>query len=177
MHRCLIAAGISAALAAGGAARAGAQSSSTQQATTPGKPVILTVTGCLRSGPDPDTYVLSNLKWKAPASPTGTSGTTAAPDSAVPPAAASATSLRLVGGSGVRLGEHVGRTVEITGMLTDESEPSLSDGDAARRARTGTGGDQTMREERAKTQNRPEQTLSVRTVRAVGGDCAAGPSL
>lgn len=179
MQRWAMAVGAAIALGSGAFVHASAQST-TEQSTT-GKPAILTVTGCLRSGPDPDTYVLSNLKWKDAASPTGTSGTSGASTSGagtgVPPAAASATSLRLVGSPAVRLGEHVGRMVEITGMLTDEStsEPALSEGaTAAARARTGTGGDQTTREERAKTQARPEQSLSVRTVRTVGGSCTDG---
>jgi hypothetical protein len=171
MHRWVIAVGISAVLATAGAARPAAQSASTQQSA---KPAILTVTGCLRSGVDPDTYILANLKWKAPAPPGGTAGTTAAAESAAPSAAASATSLRLVGGPAVRLADHVGHMVEVTGILTDESAPAPGDGDAARRARTGTGGDQTMRDERAKTGMRPEQTLSVRTVRALGSECAPG---
>ena len=97
-------------------------SPSSQEAAIQKTPV-LTVSGCLRNGEDPSTFVLSNVKWldksdkaateKPPS--VGTSGTDA--DS-------SGETLRLVGApSGVRMSEHVGHTVEITGTLIDEVAP------------------------------------------------------
>ena len=78
----------------------------------------VTATGCLRAGDQPNSFVLSNVKWadKAPGSTaTGTSGTAASP--------APTSSLKLVGApAGVQLTEHIGQTVEVTGTLGDKDK-------------------------------------------------------
>ena len=160
------------------AAAAFAQTPAQEQQPPPAKPNVLTVTGCLRAGAEPGSYVLSNLEWRdVSANPTstttGTSGTTP-PPATPPPAAVSAATLKLVGtGTGTKLSEHVGHKVEITGTLVDEHapEPAVADGPRQSDARIGSGGDQTQREREAKPQTRAEHALNVRTVKMVAEKC------
>jgi hypothetical protein len=154
-----------------------AQTPVQEQQPPPAKPNVLTVTGCLRAGAEPGTYVLSNLEWRdMSANPTATAGTsgTTTPPATAPPAAVSAATLKLVGtGSGTKLSEHVGHKVEITGTLVDEHapQPALADGPKPSDARTGSAGDQTQREREAKPQTRAEHALNVRTVKMVAEKC------
>ena len=134
----------------------------------PRKVQTLTVTGCLRAGIEPNSFVLSDLEWGGSETPAGTRGT---PPRDAPPAAVSAVTLRLVGApGGVRLSEHVGHTVEITGTLIDEATP-IAGPAATAAARTGTGGDQTSRTGEAKSQAKPEQRLNVRTMKMIADRC------
>jgi hypothetical protein len=90
----------------------------------------LTVTGCLKAGDTPDSFILSDLKWgnkDKDASAVGTSGT-------APAALASAKQLKLKSGSSSpKLSEHVGHTVEVTGTPESgsagayPSDPAKSD--------------------------------------------------
>jgi hypothetical protein len=168
----------SASLAALFAAAAIAQTpAQEQQQPSPVKPTVLTVTGCLRAGAEPGSYVLNNLEWRdVSANPTGTSGTTGTttPPAGAPPSAISAATLKLVGTeTSTKLSEHVGHKVEITGTLVDEHAPTpaLADGPKPSDARTGSAGDQTQREREAKPQTRAEHTLNVRTVKMVAEKC------
>ena len=77
----------------------------------------LTVTGCLKAGDTPDSFTLSDLKWKDDKA-VGTSG--AAP--AAPPVAA--TSLKLIPSAATKLGDHVGHTVEVIGTIGDKAAGS-----------------------------------------------------
>ena len=159
------------------AAAALAQTSAQEQQPPPAKPNVLTVTGCLRAGAEPGTYVLSNLEWRdVSANPTGTTGATGTtpPGTTPPPTAVSAATLKLVGtGTGTKLSEHVGHKVEITGTLVDEHapQPAPADGPKPSDARTGSAGDQTQREREAKPQTRAEHALNVRTVKMVAEKC------
>jgi hypothetical protein len=119
----------------------------------------VTVTGCLRAGEQPNTFVLNNAKWDkggSGSSATGTSGT-----SAGGAYAAAGSTIKLVGApAGVQLTEHVGHTVEVTGMV-QEKEKSSSPSAAA------TPGEQTARSAK------PEPTLDVRTVKMISSSCDA----
>ena len=75
-----------------------------QDKDTAAKPA--TVTGCLKAGDTPDSFTLSDLKWKEDKA-VGTAGTPAAPP-------ISASSLKLVGS---KLSDHVGHEVEVTGTI------------------------------------------------------------
>jgi hypothetical protein len=126
----------------------------------------VTVTGCLRAGEAPDTFVLSDAKLddkgRTTPSPTGTSGT----GSAAAATAAPATTVRLVGSpAGVTMTEHIGHTVEVTGVLSDAKDKGV-----AGTTGSGTGGDQTSRS-RAGQSDKPEQTLTVRTLKTVSSSC------
>jgi hypothetical protein len=81
----------------------------------------VTVTGCLKAGENPDSFMLSELKFgKASDKAVGTSG-------AAPAAIASATSLKLTGSpSGTKLSEHVGHTIEVTGTVAEKSASAPS---------------------------------------------------
>ena len=72
-----------------------------------------TVTGCLKAGDTPDSFMLSDLKWKDDKA-VGTAGATTP---AAPPV--SATSLKLVGS---KLSDHVGHTVEVTGTIAAKAD-------------------------------------------------------
>jgi hypothetical protein len=80
----------------------------------------VTLTGCVKEGDQPNTYILSSIKSdaaKTPASPTaGTAGRTAnTPD-------LSGKDVKLMGApASVDLSKHVGHTVSITGMLAPQS--------------------------------------------------------
>jgi hypothetical protein len=107
-------------------------------AQTPSSPAMqaekdtksVAVTGCLRAGDAPGSFVLANAKTAAPASkdqpgaPTGTAGSA----SATPPAPASAVegkTIALAGSpTGVTLSNHVGHTVEITGVMAPQAAPA-----------------------------------------------------
>jgi hypothetical protein len=84
-----------------------------------------TVTGCLKAGDTPDSFMLSDLKWKDDKA-VGTAGS-ATP--ATPPV--SATSLKLVGS---KLSDHVGHTVEVTGTIAKADKPAAAADPAARPA-------------------------------------------
>ena len=147
-----------------------AQSSTAGASRKAEKAPTLTVTGCLRAGIEPDSFMLSDLEWRGSEAPAGTTGK---PSPGALPAAVSAVTLRLVGApGGVRLSEHLGHKVEITGTLIDEATPDPTAGPAAiANARTGTGGDQTSRTGEATSPSRPEQTLNVRTVKMIADKC------
>ena len=76
----------------------------------------LTVTGCLKAGDTPDSFMLSDLKWKDDKA-VGTSGATTP---AAPPVAA--TSLKLIPSASTKLSDHVGHTVEVTGTIGDKAD-------------------------------------------------------
>lgn len=144
------------------------------------KTPVLTVSGCLRNGEEPSTFVLTNVKWldKTPAekpSSVGTSGTDADNSGAT---------LRLVGApSGVRMSEHVGHTVEITGTLIDEAapRPNLSNEAAPRPNLTNEAAPQPKPEAGAPTNQDPKtqsqqppksgHTMNVRTIKMIGESC------
>jgi hypothetical protein len=130
-----------------------AQTPSQPPASPAGQDTMKTVTatGCLRAGDQPDSFVLSNVKWSDKAAgATGTSGTPATP-------APSATSIKLIGApAGEKLTEHIGHTVEVTGSIAPKS-PS-----AAPPAGEATGG-----------KAKDEPSLNVRTVKMVSSSCDA----
>lgn len=152
-----------------------AQSSQTAQSQdAKDKPPLVTATGCLRNGEEPSTFVLTSVKWLNKATSdskageaTGTSGTD------VPTSGAT---LRLVGSpAGVRMSEHVGRMVEVTGTIIDEAAPKPS------RAPAELGNPQTAPSASEQNPPRPsaaqpaapkaEHTLNVRSVRMIGENC------
>ncbi|MBI4476115.1 MAG: hypothetical protein HY654_03020 [Acidobacteria bacterium] len=90
----------------------------------------VTLTGCLQKGERPNTWVLKNvtgdtaavfgtMKPAEPGKPAGTAGT-------------AALSVTLQPAAGVNLAEHVGHTVEITGMVVPQGrQPKKEDDQAA----------------------------------------------
>jgi hypothetical protein len=82
----------------------------------------VSLTGCLREGDTPGTYVLTDLDSSAlrelGAEPSGTAGTTGAPGAAAGSAAGSKDiKVQLSPQATVDLKEHVGQQVSVTGML------------------------------------------------------------
>ncbi len=118
----LFAVGVSAQTPAAGQPPAASQPM--QDAKDAAKPA--TVTGCLKAGDTPDSFTLSDLKWKDDKA-VGTAGS-ATP--AAPPV--SATSLKLVGS---KLSDHVGHTVEVTGTIAAKADKAADP--AARPAAAG----------------------------------------
>jgi hypothetical protein len=126
-----------------------AQTPSQPPASAPPQDTMKTVTatGCLRAGEQPNTFVLSNVKWADKAAgATGTSGT-AAP-------AMAGSSLKLVGSGASQLTEHIGKTVEVTGTIADKS-PSAAAPPAGEPAKPA----------------KDEPTLNVRTAKMVSSSC------
>jgi hypothetical protein len=129
----------------------------------------VTVTGCLRAGDEPNTYVLQDVKWDdKDKSATGAAAGTGAPTGTAGAASAAmaATKIKLIGApAGVQLSEHVGHTVQITGMLAPAAAKSTAGG-AAAGAATGTAGTAGAAASAAK-----DQALNVRTVKMVSSSC------
>ena len=87
----------------------------------------LTVTGCLKAGDTPESFMLSDLKWKDDKA-VGTSG---AVTPGTPPVAA--TSLKLIPSASTKLSDHVGHTVEVTGTIGDKAMGSAAPTDPSAR--------------------------------------------
>jgi hypothetical protein len=115
----------------------------------------LTVTGCLKAGDAPESFTLSDLKWKDDKA-VGTTGATAP---ATPPV--TATSLKLIPSASTKLSEHVGHTVEVTGTISDKAASgSSTPSDPAARPSAG-----------AQTSASAQTALNVRNVRMVSATC------
>lgn len=84
----------------------------------------ITVTGCLKAGDSADSFILSNLKWSDKAKSTGPVGTSGS--ATLPPAVASATTLKIIPSASTTLTEHVGHTVEVTGAVSDKADRGAS---------------------------------------------------
>ena len=136
-----------------------AQSTQTAQTKDEAQKVpVLTVSGCLRNGEEPNTFVLTSVKWldktSAEKSAVGTSGSDADNSGAT---------LRLVGTpSGVRMSEHVGHTVEITGTLIDEVSPKPQPE-----------AEQATQPPSQQPAPKSGHTMNVRTIKMIGESCAA----
>ena len=101
----------------------GAQTPSTPAGQDPSKATSaaaeksITLKGCLRAGDQPDAFVLANAASTSETA--GTAGTTAAP-------AMKNQTVRLIGSpAGMNLKDHVGHTVEVSGMIVPQgAKPS-----------------------------------------------------
>lgn len=111
----------------------------------------LTVTGCLKAGDTPESFMLSDLKWKDDKA-VGTSG---AVTPGTPPV--SATSLKLIPSASTKLGDHVGHTVEVTGTIGDKADKAM--GSAA------------PTDPAARPSASAQTALNVRNVRMVAATC------
>jgi hypothetical protein len=121
---------------------------------TADKDKTVTLTGCVRAGDQPGSFVLANAKPDDKAAPgaTGTSGTTSAPDTK----GIENATLRLIGApASVNLSEHVGHTVQITGTVAPSDKAPSS---------AATSG--------AEKSDKPEKSLNVRTVTMVSSSCS-----
>ena len=108
----------------------------------------VTVTGCMKAGDQPETFILSDLKFKKDDKAVGTSGSAAAP--------IAASTLNLIGSPSAKLSEHLNKTVEVSGMIseakaaTPSTPPSPSDPPRAK----------------------ADPTLNVKTVSMVSSSCS-----
>ena len=140
---------IAAAFAVSLSAQAPPQSQPMQESKDAAKTV--TVTGCLKAGDTPESYLLSDLKWSQDKA-VGTAGS-ATP--ATPPVAA--TSLKLIGTPSTKLNDHVGHTVEVSGTIGDKADKAGSTDPAARPAPAAGA----------------QASLNVRNVRMIAATCTA----
>ena len=157
-----------------------AQSTQTPPKDETQKVPVLTVSGCLRNGDESGTFVLTSVKWldktSAEKSAVGTSGTDADNSGAT---------LRLVGTpAGVRMSEHVGHTVEITGTLIDEVSPKpkaqadeVSPKPKAEAAAAESAAQAPSQQPAQPPSQQPApksgHTLNVRTIKMIGENCTA----
>ena len=118
----------SACLAAAFAVGLSAQTPSPAPEAQASSPKSVTVTGCLKAGDEPGTFALSNIKAadKAPsaasASPTagttGATGTTGSAGASTIPKELENATVKLTGSpSGVKMDDHVGHTVRVSGTV------------------------------------------------------------
>jgi hypothetical protein len=124
-----------------------------------------TVTGCLRAGDQPGTFVLANAKWDkggSPSSATGTSGS-AASGAAAGAAASDKQTIRLSGSpAGTQLSEHVGHTIQVTGKIDPSATGSAASGTSGSAAAGAAG-------------SRPSgPALQVESVKMVSSSCDGG---
>ena len=153
MKRVFAATCLAAAFAVGLAAQQPPQTPS----QTADKDKTVTLTGCVRAGEQPGSFVLADVKSDDKAGSatgaTGTSGTMPSANRELENA-----TLRLIGApASVNLSEHVGHTVQVTGTLAADKSPSAAP----------TGGT----EPTAKS-DKPEKSLNVRTVTMVSSSCS-----
>lgn len=116
----------------------------------------VTISGCLREGDEPNTYVLTNVDASALPPQRGTTPSETAGTAGAAPAAT--TTVRLIGSSDINLKPHVGHKVEVTGMLVPQ-------GEGAAKRPTGTAG------------STPTETTSDTTARERGKDKGAAGEL
>jgi hypothetical protein len=123
----------------------------------------VTVTGCLRAGEQPNTFVLANAKWDGKDSPSSATGTSGAAGAAAAGASAADKTIKLIGSpAGTQLSEHVGHTVQVTGKLAGMSSMTGTTGSGTG---TGTAGSATAG-------SRPAQpSLNVESVKMVSTSC------
>jgi hypothetical protein len=117
-------------LGVGGLAAQAPSTGAPAPATAPPEGTTVTATGCLRAGPQTGMFVLANAKWdvrSAEPSQTGHHGVPKDRPAANPPGTAGSgtpsagETLRLAGATArLKLNEHVGHTVTVTGMLAAE---------------------------------------------------------
>ena len=161
----LLTAAVVAAICTTGLAAQSTQTAQTKDETQ--KVPVLTVSGCLRNGDEPSTFVLTNVKWLDRASTeksaVGTSGSDADTSGAT---------VRLVGTpSGVRMSEHVGHTVEITGTLIDEvaPKPKAQADEVAPRPKPET--EQGAQPPSQQPAPKSGHTMNVRTIKMIDENC------
>ena len=163
-----------------------AQAPSTPAQTQPPPPPdgsTATVTGCLRAGEQPDTYVLTNVRWSSTNVPTREPAAhhDATPRRDRPDAPATAASgqretpapgetLRLAGAATrLKIKDHLGHTVTLTGMVGPQDpivRPGVLLPDPPAR------GDTTSRTSPAREKTPPEpRVLNVRSITHVTDTC------
>ena len=167
----LLTAAVVAAIGTTGLAAQSTQTAQTKDETQ--KVPVLTVSGCLGTGDEPSTFVLTNVKWldktATEKSAVGTSGSDTDTSGAT---------LRLVGTpSGVRMSEHVGHTVEITGTLIDEvaPKPKAKGDEVAPGPKPETAAPATQAAQPPSQQPAPKSghSMNVRTIKMIGENCTA----
>jgi hypothetical protein len=117
----------------------------------------VTMKGCLRAGDQPDTFVLANASSGTATGTAGTSGTAAGGA-----AATKTQTVRLIGApAGVSLKDHVGHTIEVTGMIAPQG------------AGASTAGSSSTPGAAASASASDAQRLNVKTVKHVDANCGA----
>lgn len=159
MKRAISATCLAAAFAVGLSAQA---PSTSAMAQSDSKSKSVTLTGCLRAGEAPDSFVLANTKAadKAAAGASTATSTTGTTGSATTNKDLENATVKLTGSpAGVTLGDHVGHTVQITGTLalqpsTAAATPSPAEPGAAASA------------------SKPQPSLNITSFSMVSGTCS-----
>lgn len=122
----------------------------------------VSLTGCLREGDAPGTYVLTDLDASAlrelGAGTTGTSGTTPSGTSGMAASGSKDVKVQLSPEASVNLKDHVGQQVSVTGMLAKDA---------------GTGATGTTGAPGAAAGDKDAHKLNVRSIKMVSSTCAS----
>lgn len=164
MTRCLPACLIAIALAAVGVSAQYPEQKPSEKQMPSKSGQTVTITGCVREGDTPNSFLLANVDPKALAAQPGTAGTAGTPP---PPAGAAATaaattSVLLISTADIDLTKHVGHKVEVSGMIA----PAKPEAGAA-----GTAGTPTTEAEKDKSKA-PAHKLTVRSVKHISESCS-----
>ena len=131
----------------------------------------VTLTGCVRTGAEPGSFVLANVKHADKStgtepSVTGTSGT-----AGMAKGLENSTIELEDAPSSVKLSEHVGHTVQVTGEIDKDSDHAMGRPSTAGATGTsGTAGEQTGA--RSASTGKPDHSLKVKTLTMVSASCS-----
>jgi hypothetical protein len=170
------------------AVTAGAQSTPPSQTQPPDQPQTksamgskdkaksLTLSGCLREGDEPNTYVLANVdmsKMSDTASSSSPAGSTAAPSSQAGTSGSSMdNTVKLVGSTNLK--DHVGHQIEVTGTMAKKDKAKSKATGTTGSAAGETASDTTSRAgERGASGDKNMHTLNVRSVKMVAASCTS----
>jgi hypothetical protein len=167
MTRCLPACLIAIALAAVGVSAQYPEQKPSEKQMPSKSGQTVTITGCVREGDTPNTFLLANVDPKAlsaqpGAGATGTAGTP--PPAGAAATAAAMTSVLLISTADIDLTKHVGHKVEVSGVIA----PAKPEAGTAGTPTT----DTTAREAEKDKSKAPAHKLTVRSVKHISETCS-----
>ena len=157
MKRAISATCLAAAFAVGLSAQAPSNSAMAQSDSK-----SVTLTGCLRAGEAPDSFVLANTKAadKAAAGASTATSTTGTTGSATTNKDLENATVKLTGSpAGVTLGDHVGHTVQITGTIAPQTSSAAAPASPAEPGAAASG-------------SKPQPSLNITSFSMVSGTCS-----
>jgi hypothetical protein len=123
----------------------------------PGGTPGVTVSGCLKAGDASGEYVLTNLRWSDKSGAGTTAGATGTSASATSPGSARGDRIALTEGPSVKLRDHVGHAVELSGVLSPSTAAASASGTSGTAAAAGG--------------KKASETLQVGSIKMVSATC------